>query len=260
MKLCKSFLVAVAFSTLVGQAQTRPPLPHIVTVAATSDPVLNGANLVNTVAAINGLYGNLASSSQPWVVHLDAGVYSVGSSVTVLPWVSIRGAGMFSTYITTQCPTWCPKYGTVSIQQYVVANCYVCIQSNAQSISDLTISAGTAAPALHAEVGGQLLIDHVQLVQSGISLANPSGTGLGAEFLMTSSAAQFFVTNSVLHTITTSAATSPGPGGLHWHVGIDALSSIASSEIDSPVIPWGVPFVCVADYNATAKVLGNTCQ
>ena len=74
-------------------------LPHVLIVPALSDPVTNGAALLKALSqTVN------ASSTQPYVIYLDAGLFTAdpgaGNSFNVPTYVTLRGSGPTATSLT----------------------------------------------------------------------------------------------------------------------------------------------------------------
>lgn len=125
---CIAVLVAILFSSQASAADkvVVPPdsakktLLTVVTVAA------GDADFTNPVAAVNSITD--ASAAKPYLVLIDAGVYTLTQTLIMKPFVHIAGAGKDATTLT----------GEISTVSYDASSALVSGADNA-ALSDLTI-------------------------------------------------------------------------------------------------------------------------
>jgi hypothetical protein len=224
-------LLAVLFG-IASTASADGPYCHLIVHNPCADSHQNGAELLDIVKNIKD-----ASATNPYMIHLGAGTYTLPSSMTLLPYISIKGAGIASTILTPQNSS----FVTTLFLQDQISPTYVQAPSN-ESVSNMTI---VGIQPLSATVNGFLAIDHVQL----LTTAN-----LQSEIDLLTAGSHFLVTDSLLGTLELDSmlVTSSTPS---------AVSSFLSSQVDLIFEP--APYfnvVCMADYTSTGTAVPQACH
>jgi hypothetical protein len=199
---------------------------------ATSDRVKNGCELLQLVGEIKD-----ASATNPYMIHLDAGTYTVPVSVNLGPYISIKGVGITTTILEAANSSMV----TTLFFQDQLAHGWTPAVSN-QSVSDMTIE---GIQPLTATVDGFLFIDHVQLI---------STTGGQSAIDLITAGSHFMATNSLLGNLELDSlvVTSTTPS---------AVSSIIGSEVDRLYVQTAPYFTlaCMADYNGNGTPIAANC-
>ena len=227
MRITLAFALSVVF--VASAVSQNTALTHIITVPATTDSNANGSALLTALAGITG-----QSVTQPYVVQLDAGTYTVPTTLVLNPFVSLKGAGMTSTTIVAG-----PRLRTtMNIQNQVSPTPRVV---SSQSLSSVSV---VGPQALAATILGYVVLNQVQL------------TSLSSDFLSTltliATNSHFTASNSILGILRVNGAIAAGTP-------TSFVSAIVGSEVEL-VTPVNVPMVCLADYSYTGTVVSPTCQ
>ncbi len=213
---------------------TQGSLGHTVYVPATNSATANGQALMTAVASIKS-----ASANNPYVIKLDAGTYSVPSSIVLLPYISLKGAGMTSTILTTTSSS---TYTVLFFQDQILPT-YKQALSN-ETVSDMTI---VGIQPLSATVNGILSVDHVMLkstqnIPSALDLITVSSL--------------FFVTSSQLGPLQLDSIDSSAPP-----VAGAPYSSILSSEIDLDYeLAPTFKALCIGSYDKNGNNAPRNCN
>lgn len=243
-------------NTNTSNIATKTSFVRTLTVTATTNSSTNGSSLASAITSASALS---PSATNPVLIKLEPGTYTLQADLTLPQYVSIEGAGDIPDAVTaTSAPTTGVttivdgSYGFYTSGNNMIAD--LTISNNSSSVSSLYI--GTSVASLN----GPVELRNASVVQnnsSGIAIEVNGSQASGADSLFMQSSQVDTTTSTTVGAITVDSGVTGGNVEMHNSV-VQTPTGIAVNLTTTPSVTSKV-YVYGSEFNGTlaATVAGT---